>query len=232
MGVVKLNKTKQKRLRVVSKIIYILAMLGKIFTRIGVVAIILAMFIVMPILKNVDVNRVDDVIEIKVQDETIKIEDVDGKLIAVVGGEKVDLEMANDRKEFDKVISVFADNSKEKLMAAFITAMVFAAVELVLTSIILGNLEELFKNIYIEDTPFTQENVGYIRKMTYFIIATTVLGIISSIVVNLIIPNKFNLNIGFGLIEILIVYALGHIFEYGYELQLDSQAKIYGDDNE
>ena len=33
-------------------------------------------------------------------------------------------------------------------------------------------------------------------------------------------------------ILVLIIFSMAYIFEYGYELQLDSKGKMYGDENE
>ena len=44
-----------------------------------------------------------------------------------------------------------------------------------------------------------------------------------------------DLNISFSLMEYVyvgIIYVLSYIFEYGYEIQLDSNAKMYGDELE
>ena len=44
-----------------------------------------------------------------------------------------------------------------------------------------------------------------------------------------------SLNIGLEIIEfiyILIIYSLAYIFEYGYEIQLDSKGTMYGVSNE
>ena len=36
----------------------------------------------------------------------------------------------------------------------------------------------------------------------------------------------------FNFIEILFLFAMAYIFEYGYEIQLDSKGKMYGEVNE
>lgn len=36
----------------------------------------------------------------------------------------------------------------------------------------------------------------------------------------------------FSIIEILILFSIAYIFEYGYEIQLDSKGKMYGEEDE
>ena len=97
----------------------------------------------------------------------------------------------------------------------------------------LKNIEKLFINIHNEDTPFTLENINYIRKIAMFliiaIIAPTIFGIIFQAII------KMDMNIGIELMDlilVLIIFSMAYIFEYGYELQLDSRGKMYGDENE
>ena len=34
------------------------------------------------------------------------------------------------------------------------------------------------------------------------------------------------------ILEILIIFSMSYIFEYGYEIQKDSKGKMYGNENE
>ena len=94
-------------------------------------------------------------------------------------------------------------------------------------------LEDLFKNINKGDTPFTLQNVGYIKKMAYLMILVTILPNIMGVIFELIL--KVDLDIGFelfSLVEILFLFSIAYIFQYGYEIQLDSKGKMYGDEIE
>ena len=69
--------------------------------------------------------------------------------------------------------------------------------------------------------------------MTYFMIAAIVLSGIGEGLFD-VVASK---DVGFGLslfsvVEILFLYSMSLIFEYGHEIQLDSKGKIYGDENE
>lgn len=97
----------------------------------------------------------------------------------------------------------------------------------------LHSLEKLFNNINNGDTPFTLENVGYIKKMAYLMIVVTILPDIIGIIFEAIL--KTDLNIGFelfSLVEILFLFSIAYIFQYGYEIQLDSKGKMYGEVDE
>jgi hypothetical protein len=91
-------------------------------------------------------------------------------------------------------------------------------------------LEKLFINIHNGDTPFTLENVNYIRKISYFLIATIIvpfiLGVIMSYIMGIDLEAELELQ---DFIFVLIIFSISYIFEYGYEIQLDSKGRIYGD---
>ncbi len=107
------------------------------------------------------------------------------------------------------------------------------AAYLILYWIILKHLEHLFVNINNGDTPFTLENVKHIKKMAYLLIAAIVLPIAAGVIFESVL--KTDLDVGFELynaVEILFLFSMAYIFEYGYEIQLDSKGKIYGDEEE
>ena len=95
----------------------------------------------------------------------------------------------------------------------------------------MNHLEKLFINIYNGETPFTIENVKHIKKMAMIMIITTLLPNVVGIIFEKIIGE--DLGIGFELMDlvyILFLYTMSYIFEYGYEIQLDSNGKMYGDE--
>lgn len=102
-----------------------------------------------------------------------------------------------------------------------------------LVSILLHALENLFENIYHGDTPFTLENVKYIKKMAYLLIIVTVLPNLMGVVFELILKMDLDIDFElFSLVEILFLFSIAYIFQYGYEIQLDSKGKMYGNTNE
>ena len=125
------------------------------------------------------------------------------------------------------------NNNKTKLIVLSETALAFTIINLVLVSIVLLYLERLFKNISSGDTPFTMDNVRYIKKMAYLMIAVIVLpsggGLLAQFITGMDLDLDFEM---FNVIEILFLFSLAYIFEYGYLIQLDSKGKMYGDENE
>ena len=98
---------------------------------------------------------------------------------------------------------------------------------------LLKHLELLFDNINKGDTPFTLDNVEHIKKMSYLMIICIVLSGIGETALNFTVEKEFTFGLElFDIIEILFLYSMSLIFEYGYEIQLDSKGRIYGEDNE
>ena len=86
---------------------------------------------------------------------------------------------------------------------------------------------KLFLNIYNGDTPFTIDNINYMKKISYFIIIYILCSYLYGIFCESI--TDIDLDVGLELIDILyalIIYGVSFIFEYGYELQMDSKSRM------
>ena len=226
MKVVKLEKEKQKRLKVISKIIYIISKIGSVFARIGAICLIVGTVLLALFMGSTTVKDKNE-FSTKIGNQVVEYKKVDDKL-EVTGESKIHLIKLDD-DSFDKVSNVLNNNSKEKIMVVMIASAVFLIAGMFLLSFALNHLSQLFKNINEGDTPFTLENVHHIKTMSYFMIAITVLTTIGNAISSLIMEQDFDL--GFDFISILVFYSIAYIFEYGYELQLDSKGKIYGEED-
>ena len=61
-------------------------------------------------------------------------------------------------------------------------------------------------------------------------IALIIIPSISAVMFELIIKRDLNINFEtFSVLEILIIFVISYIFEYGYEIQLDSNGIMYGE---
>ena len=81
---------------------------------------------------------------------------------------------------------------------------------------ILKYLESLFNNINQGDTPFTLENVGFIKKMTCLMIVTIILSMIGGGVFENLSESSVNISIEmFDVVEILFLFSIAYIFQYG-----------------
>jgi len=227
MKVVKLEKKKQKELKVISKIIYIISKIGSICARVGAICLIVTAVLLTAFIGATSVEG-GNVIKNNFGNEVVEYRKVNDE-IEVKGDSKIHL-MKIEANDFDKITELFNNNSKEKMIVVTIAASTFLVAGLFLLSIGLGHLAKLFKNINEGDTPFTLENVHHIKKMSYFMIAMTIVVAIGNGISSLIMDQDFDLGIGF--VSILVFYSIAYIFEYGYELQLDSKGKIYGEEDE
>lgn len=227
MSVVKFKAEKQKKMKGISKAIYVTARIGKIIVVMS--AIILAVLLMLlPIIANgIEITENN----ISFYGENYKYE-IDEKNIIVT------------EEKTGKSTSIYVDtdsdlqeyyNSRSKTFLIVSTEVVGISLIafLGITFIILRNIEKLFINIHNEDTPFTLENVKYIRKIAMFliiaIIAPTVCGVLFQAFA------EVDMNVGIELMDlilVLIIFSMAYIFEYGYELQLDSRGKMYGNEDE
>lgn len=228
MNVVKFKQEKQKKMKALSKIIAIMAKIGRIAIYICIPFIVLAMIVLPPLVNNVDV--VDNKIILK-NTSTINIIENQNNVTIEVDGKKIAEE--NDKQAILTIKEVLTNNSKSKIIIYGETGLAFLVVYVVVASVILLYLERLFNNINKYETPFTLENVRYIKLIAYLLIANIVLPAIFGGLFEVIIGNSFDFNMNMtSLIEILFLYSMSYIFEYGYELQLDSNGRMYGDINE
>ena len=94
-------------------------------------------------------------------------------------------------------------------------------------------LYKLFKNINECDTPFTMDNVTYIRKISLYVLLYIIVPYILGVLTQLIMGINLNAELELTSIVLgLIIFSISYIFEYGYQIQLDSKGKIYGDESE
>ena len=102
-------------------------------------------------------------------------------------------------------------------------------VDLKIMIIILKYVEKLFSNIKNNETPFTLDNVGYIKRISYLMIALIIITPVSGILFDLLLglsSEGSSIEL-IGILEILIIFSMSYVFEYGYEIQKDSKGKMY-----
>ncbi len=235
MSVVKFKEEKQRKIKGISKAIYVLSRIGKILLT-AVIPIMLLLLILTPIfISHVELkdgtilfrgSRIDDKIVIteeKSQDGVTLELKVNDSPIADETSQDTILKMKN----------VLENNSKAQIIAYLELGFVCLTICLVLYRMTLSRLEKLFININQGDTPFTLENVKYIKEMAKIMIVVLVLPTCGGMVFENIL--RMDLDVGvelFDVVQILFLFGIAYIFEYGYELQLDSKGKMYGNENE
>ncbi|MBQ7031218.1 MAG: helix-turn-helix domain-containing protein [Bacilli bacterium] len=220
MNVVKFNEKKQKEVKALSNIISLIGKIGAIILKVAIPFIIFAMLLVPYVVNNVEIKNNEIAFKtdnIKIIDENkIEIHDI------VVG--EFDIE-----DESYDVIELLENNSNTKIIGYIEIALVFLLIDIIIMIIILSYVEKLFNNIKDNNTPFTLDNVKFIKNISYLMIALIIITPLSDIIINLLLGvsegnSPFEL---MNILEILIIFSMSYIFEYGYEMQKDSKARMY-----
>jgi len=225
MKIVKLNEEKQRKMKYLSKAIAILAKISKILVTIAIPLIIITMIITPFFIRNI--NLKDNVLTFNGSNDKLVIIEEEGKVTLKLN----DKTIANEENE-DNIIhfkDILENNSKFKIIGFLETGFVVLTISLFLLRLALRHLEMLFNNINQGKTPFTLENVSHIKKIAWLLIIFIILPNISGVIFEFILT--VDLNIGFeaiNLMEILFLFSIAYIFEYGYEIQLDSKGEMYG----
>ena len=235
MSVVKFKEEKQKKIKGISKAIYIIARIGKIVTTIAIPIVILLLILTPIFISNIELKdntivfkgaRIDDKI-------TITEEKLNDGITLQLKANDILIADAKDQDTILQMKNILENNSKGQIIAFLELGFVCLIICLVLYRMSLNRLEKLFININQGDTPFTLENVKYIKQMAKFMIIALALPSAGGIIFEKILAT--DLDVGFELfdiIQILFLFGISYIFEY--ELQRDTKAKMYGEvsDNE
>ena len=222
MNVVKFNEKKQKEVKTLSNVISMIGKIGAIVLKVAIPFIILAMILVPYVINNVEIKNN----EIGFKTENIKIIDENKiEIHDIIVGE-FDIE----DEDYD-VIEMFNNNSNVKIIGYIEAGLVFLLVDIFIMIVILSYVEKLFNNIKNNNTPFTLDNVTFIKKISYLMIALIIITPISGVIFNSLLGlsdgnSPFEL---MSILEILIIFSMSYIFEYGYEMQKDSQARMYNE---
>ena len=220
MKVVKFNEEKQKRVKTLSNIISLIGNIGKIVMMVAIPFMVVAMVLVPYVISNVEV------VDNKVELTSDNIEVVDNKTIQLFGVAVIGIDEEISEGE---VLEIFNDFSKGEIILYIESGFIFVLVDIVICIFIFSFVEKLFKNIKENNTPFTLDNVNYIKKISYLMIGLIIISPIGGMLFN-IIKSGIEAESTFGLmsiLEILIIFSMSYIFEYGYEIQKDSKGIMY-----
>ena len=229
MSVVKFKQQEQKRMKGISKALYIFARIFKIMNIVGLVASILCIIASIIIIPN---------IKFDLNNETIQI--FDNKYEYVLENNKLEIEFNNndtfslEYNEYDMPVIEKIISSNTAYHLSF-TLILFTSMGLFMIVLFKAFtcLEKLFLNIHNEDTPFNLENVSYIKKIALYFVLSFIIPNLIGLLIELIFMIDLSVSIELmDILFILIILSLSYIFKYGYEIQLDSNGKIYGDEIE
>ena len=221
--VVSLKKEESKKMKILSKIISIISKIGRIMCYISMSFVIITLIVSPIIIKNVSVS--DKSIVLNANKTNISLIEKEDKVILKYGN----IGIAGVSKDVidAKVIDVLENNSKVMVISYVETGFFILLITLVLISIILGCLENLFKNINKGETPFTLENVHLIKKMAWTMIVIILISNIGGVVFEILLKSNLDVTFEmFDLVEILFLFSLSYIFEYGRLQGLNTKEKI------
>ena len=227
VSVVKLNEAKQKKMKGLSKAIYIIAKIGKILVTIPI-GVIIVLSLLFPFFMK----------DFKYEDNKISFGRFSKDEIEIIENEGIKLngslmEDGPDKASIIKIKDALDNNSKTNLIIYFYLTDVLLIAYLILLRMVFKDLEKLFMEIYNGDTPFTLINVRMMKKIAFTMIATIIVSNIGAGVLDLMINNMSDVGIDLkDCIQILFLFSMAYIFEYGYELQKDSNGKMYGKEGE
>lgn len=228
MNVIKFKKEQQTKMKGLSKAIFIIAKIGRIITLVCIPIVVISMIIFGFVIKNVEVA--DNKLEWH-GNEVISLIEEENKI--TLKANTMVLAYAEDHSEIATIKDVLSNNSKLSVVIFIESAFIILIITLYLGSILLKSLEKLFNNIHNGDTPFTLENVSYIKKMAYLMIVLVLLPSFGGGLFEILLKMDFDVDFElFSLVEILFLFSIAYIFQYGYEIQLDSKGKMYGEENE
>lgn len=221
MSVVKFKEQEQKRMKGLSKLIYVVARIFKIFSIMGIFASTLLLIGLTITIPNTKINTKTQTVE--VFNSSFRYE-YKGKDISVKNDKLVEVDPS-----YKKTINSVA--GKSKVINTIYSIILSSSLLFTCYSLyrLLGYLEMLFVNIHDKDTPFNSDNVNYIKNialyLTLFIAVPDVLGLVSSLIFGIYTFVEIDL---INYIFAALILSISYIFKYGYEIQLDSKGKIYG----
>ena len=211
MSVVKFKKEKQKKMKGLSKAMIVLSKIGKIVITVCIPIVIMLMVFVPNIVNDIKVEN--NKIVTKSNNTSLKLYSVDDH---------------DDSFTNEKIIKVFNDNTNTEIIVTLEVGFALLIIYLVVIRLLFMYLEKLFTNINKGETPFTLDNVKYIKKLAYFMIASIIISSIGQGVLDSLVSDEIFSELELSnIIEILFLFSISYIFEYGYEIQLDSNGIMY-----
>ena len=226
MSVVKFKKEKQSQMKGISKILSLVGKITAIVLRV-VFGFLVAAMIFLPIgFKYIDIEDG----KIVSKDKKIQIVEIGNSTEIRIGDHVVVADIKT--SDINNITPAIEHYGETGVIVFLELGMVFLGAFIIVLIKALTHLEKLFKNINEGDTPFTLDNVEHIKKMSYLMIACIILASIGGVLLNIPLKNEVDLDFNLlSITEILFLYSMSLIFEYGYEIQQDSKGKMYGEEN-
>ena len=220
-----LNDKEQSFLKGISKVISILASIGKFLLYFAIVSLVICMLVIPKFMRNL--KAYDDKIVLSYSEEKVTLVKEDDSLVKVYVNDKEQSKI-KDVKGFDDLYKLINKHSNKTLIGYSEALILIVILYIYLISLALKHLSKLFKNINKEETPFIEDNVVHLRKMGLYMAAMVIIPPIVSVIFHACTDLKFNFSLDISsAVEALFVIALSYIFKYGCSLQKGSKKTIY-----
>ena len=226
----KLNEKEKKYLKRISKVLSVFAAIGKVLVTIAIPLTIISMIILFVVFNKFDYhnntlyfdnNRVFT-IEENNDGMTLVYDDETSELL------KIDIE---DQVTLLKVKNFMNNNGKDKILAYIEVFLLSTVITLIVSRMILDKVKRFFSNIHDGNTPFTEENTEFLRKIWVLRLVNLGISMVVSIVLQILISSDTSDLIEVnGIFEILTIIVIYYIFRYGTMLQSKSKMTIYGEE--
>ncbi|MCX4254342.1 MAG: helix-turn-helix transcriptional regulator [Bacilli bacterium] len=221
LQVTTLKKEQQSKMKGISKFISLVAKIVRIICLVCLPVIIISMLFFPYLINKIDIK--DNEISIKGNDNISLVEEQD-KIVLKING----ITLFDESKELinNHIINVLNNNSKTLIIGYIEVAFLTLLITVYLISLILKHLNNLFKNLYLGETPFTLENVNHIKKMAWLMIVAIILPTIGGMIFNNLLTAETNIDFElFDIVEILFLFSLSYVFEYGRLIEIENKAK-------
>lgn len=130
--------------------------------------------------------------------------------VSVISPDNMSMIMSYDKAEYPTVNSV-------------ILALINDTSSVLVLALIMMQSKKLFKNIKDNQTPFVNDNVTILKKLSKLIITLAIVPFVLSTIFSVILSVSNNVELEVGYILIAVVFTcISYIFAYGSELQKES----------
>ena len=215
-GIVKFKKDQQKKMKGISKTIYVMTNITKIILAVPAITLIIATLLFPFMSKSFDIT--ED--KIKILNHEFDYSATNNTI--TVNGNEYYVETTTDLHEFF--------NSHDKTFFIISVEYILICFTTLITLVVLGlhKISKLYKNIYEGSTPFTIENEKLVKQACSFFIIELILQKITALAYSAVagVDLAIDMNLK-DLIFILIGVSIVYIFKYGRMIQADTKAKIY-----
>ena len=260
MNVVKFNEKKQKNMKGVCKVLSILFAIGKWAFRFLTVVTVAVMLMAIPTIyernkSNYECKLETNAKDVKIEEKGDKVSIIfDAKKmsdlkIKEVNNIEYDKEVYteeeiekmkedeysvysedNDNVVMSKILKSLENKSDTEAIVLVESGLLCVTAYFLLMSIINKKLNKLFKNFANGETPFTLINMQYIKFTAKLFIVSAIIQFVGSILLLSFGYNPASIGFQVSLVEVLLVVAFTYLFQYGYEIQLDSNSKMFGNE--